>query len=74
MSQSNIIESYSRNVIVSTSFELTLSNRKFQSSACSNSILSPEDKSLPRKIAYSLTRLLEISPSQVIFTLLAGRL
>jgi len=73
MSQSNIIESYSRKVIVSTSFELTLSNRKFQSSAWWNSILSPEDQSLPRIIAYSLTRQLEISPSQAIFALPAGR-
>ena len=67
------IASYSRKVIVSTSFELTLSNRKFQSSAWWNSILSPEDQSLPRRIAYSLTRKLEITPSQVIFALPAGR-
>jgi len=74
MSQSHSIESYSRKVIVSNSFELTLSNRKFQSSAWWNSILSPDDQSLPRRIAYSLTRKLEITPSQVIFALPAGKL
>jgi hypothetical protein len=73
MSQLNIIKSYNLKVIVSTSFELTLSNRKFQSAAWRNSIFSPEDQYLPRRIAYSLNRKLEISPSQVIFTLQAGR-
>jgi len=73
MSQSNIIESYSWKTIVSTSFELTLPNRKFQPSAWWNSIHSPEDQSLPRIISYSLTRKLEICPRQVIFDLSAGR-
>ena len=39
MCQSNIITSYNRNLIVSTTFEFTLSNRTFQSSAWWNSIL-----------------------------------
>jgi hypothetical protein len=56
MSKSNIIKSYNWKVIVSTSFELTVSNRKFQSSAWWNRILSPEDPSHPRRIEYSLTR------------------
>jgi hypothetical protein len=73
MSQLNIIEFYSRKVRVATSFELTIWNRKFQSSSWRNSILSPEDQSLPRIITYSLTRKLEISPSQVIFALPAAR-
>jgi hypothetical protein len=73
MSQSNIIESYTRKVIVSTSFELTLLKRKFQSSAWWNSIFSLDEEFLPRRIAYSLTRKLEISPSQVICDLPAGR-
>jgi len=73
MSQSNSTESYRRKVIVATSFELTLSNRKFQSSAWWNLILSPEDQSLRRRIPYSLTGKFKISPSQVIFALPGGR-
>jgi len=61
-SLANTIESSNRKVMLSASVELSLLTSEFLSSARWNSILRPEDASIPRRIVYSLTRSWEFLP------------
>jgi len=47
------IESFARNMILSTSVELSLLTGKFQAAARESSILRPEVESFPRRMVFS---------------------